>query len=842
MYQNVFYNKRDNSVHIWDDDTGLESFQYEKYAYVVDKNGPFTTMDDVKVKKVKNWDKEGEKQGLVYEYDVPILTRVLVDRYYKSDEVSKNHRIMFLDIEVAKEGRYSTAKEAANTITAISYYLKEIGYVCLLLDKNGKLNSQKKLVKTTAGREIEVDLQIFRNEKMMLTAFVSQFARIRPTITSHWNGELYDMPYLVNRIKGELGNNVVSKLSEIGIVYTEPVNERDDHAIIAGVACFDYLMLYKKFSINDRPRFTLDYISKQELGRGKKKYQGTLDELYENDPDGFIEYNIDDVELVVSLDEKLDFIFAAQGLCHTGHVPYEDIIFSSRYLEGASLTYCKRNNLIAMKTIPDGNMDPAMGAFVKLPKPGLYKYIFDEDLSGMYPGNIMSLNISPETKYGRVENFNGEEFSKDVKKSYKIIPRKKVGTIESFEFSDTSDFIVEDLRAFLQEKNLSISANGIMYSKDKIGLIPAILKKWGSDRKEYRKQAEIAKLSGDLEKYKYYDRNQYRVKILGNSFYGYLLLYGSRFNDRENGEATTQTGVQLIKQSMKVADWYYNKKLGNVEPKEYVVYSDTDSIFLPALPLIENADSKTDDELVQDTLKISAELQTVINKYYDKYADRFHNVSEHYWNIKQELVSRRAFWGSAKKRYAMWIINKNGLPFDEAEIKGFDVVRSSFPQAFRDFMESIIGDILHDILPDELNKKIRDFKYQYKNNELSDILLPSGVKEISKYQTATKSIPIHVNSSLNYNKLLNLFNIEGQYPIIDDGDKIMWGYLRQNPYNFNTLAIRGHDDPPEILEFMEKYTDREKIFERSLISKLQSIWDDLGWGQIALNENNDDFF
>jgi DNA polymerase elongation subunit (family B) len=650
------------------------------------------------------------------------------------------------------------------------------------------------------------------------------------------------MPYLVNRIKGELGNNVASKLSEIGIVYTEPVNDRDDHAIIAGVACFDYLMLYKKFSINDRPRFTLDYISKQELGRGKKKYAGTLDDLYENDPEGFIEYNIDDVELVVSLDEKLDFIFAAQGLCHTGHVPYEDIIFSSRYLEGASLTYCKRNNLIAMKTIPDGNMDPAMGAFVKLPKPGLYKYIFDEDLSGMYPGNIMSLNISPETKYGRVENFNGEEFSKDVKKSYKIIPRKKVGTIESFEFSDTSDFIVEDLRAFLQEKNLSISANGIMYSKDKIGLIPAILKKWGSDRKEYRKQAEIAKLSGDLEKYKYYDRNQYRVKILGNSFYGYLLLYGSRFNDRENGEATTQTGVQLIKQSMKVADWYYNKKLGNVEPKEYVVYSDTDSIFLPALPLIENADSKTDEELVQDTLKISAELQTVINKYYDKYADRFHNVSEHYWNIKQELVSRRAFWGSAKKRYAMWIINKNGLPFDEAEIKGFDVVRSSFPQAFRDFMESIIGDILHDILPDELNKKIRDFKYQYKNNELSDILLPSGVKEISKYQTATKSIPIHVNSSLNYNKLLNLFNIEGQYPVIDDGDKIMWGYLRQNPYNFNTLAIRGYDDPPEILEFMEKYTDREKIFEKSLISKLQSIWDDLGWGQISLNENNDDFF
>lgn len=843
MYQSVFHNKKDNFIHLWDDETGYEKFQFEKYAYLVDKNGSFITMDDVKVSKVKNWNKDAEKQGLVYEYDVPILTRVLVDRYFQSDEVSKNHRIMFLDIEVAKEGRYSTAREAANTITSISYYLKDTGYVCLLLDKNGKLESGKRKIHTTGNKEIEINLQVFRNEKLMLTTFVSQFARIRPTITSHWNGELFDMPYLVNRIANELGQPIANRLSEIGIVYTEDINERDCKAIIAGVSCLDYLILYKKFSINDRPRFTLDYISKQELGRGKKKYEGSLDDLYENDPEGFIEYNVDDVELVVSLDEKLDFIHAAQGLCHAGHVPYEDIIFSSRYLEGASLTYCKQNNLVAMKTIPDGNTDPAKGAFVKLPTPGLYKYIFDEDLSGMYPGNIMSLNISPETKYGRVENFNGEEFSKDIQKSYRIIPKKKTGIIESFEFADTTEFVVDDLRKFLQEKNLSISANGIMYSKDKIGLIPSILKKWSAERKEYRKQAEIAKLAGDIEKYRYFDRNQYRVKILGNSFYGFLLLYGSRFNDRENGEATTQTGVQLIKQSMKVVDWYYNKKLGNTEnPKEYVIYGDTDSLMIPALPLIENAESKTDDELVQETLRISAELQSVINKYYDKYAERFHNVTEHFWHIKQELVSRRAFWGSAKKRYAMWIINKNGLPFDEAEIKGFDVVRSSFPQAFRDFMESVIGDILHDILPDELNKKIRDFKLRYKNNELIDILLPTGVKEISKYKDATKSIPIHVNSSLNYNRLLHLLKLDGQFQPIEDGDKIVWGYLKQNPYNFNSLAIRGYDDPTEIVQFMEQYVDKERIFENSLISKLQSIWDDLGWGQIALNENNDDFF
>jgi hypothetical protein len=183
------------------------------------------------------------------------------------------------------------------------------------------------------------------------------------------------MPYLVNRIKRELGAHVANKLSEIGIVYTEDINERDQKAVIAGVSCLDYLNLYKKFMEGERPRHTLDYISKLELGRGKISYSGSLDSLYTENVNKFIEYNVNDVELVVELDRKFNFIAIAMALCHSGCVPYEDIRWPTRYLEGAALVYCKQNNVIALTTQSDEIPTKAKGAFVKPPKVGLFNYV-----------------------------------------------------------------------------------------------------------------------------------------------------------------------------------------------------------------------------------------------------------------------------------------------------------------------------------------------------------------------------------------------------------------------------------------------------------------------------------
>lgn len=265
------------------------------------------------------------------------------------------------------------------------------------------------------------------------------------------------------------------------------------------------------------------------------------------------------------------------------------------------------------------------------------------------------------------------------------------------------------------------------------------------------------------------------------------------------------------------------------------------SLFLTVLPIVRlEYQGDDENELVRRTLEVAAEVQTHINKAYDVYAQRCHNIKKHRWDIKQEMIARRAFFGQAKKRYAMWIINKKGLTVDELEVKGLDVVRSSFPKTFRQFQKNIIKDILHDKPTNELNEMIREFKQVYRKDPLKDIMLPTGVKEMSKYKNGAKGTPIHVKSAQNYNKLLDLHKIIN-IPKLDDGDKILWAYVKQNPYGFETMALRGYDDPEEIITFIERFIDKEKIFENTLISKLQTIWEDLGWGKIILEKNNEFF-
>lgn len=272
------------------------------------------------------------------------------------------------------------------------------------------------------------------------------------------------------------------------------------------------------------------------------------------------------------------------------------------------------------------------------------------------------------------------------------------------------------------------------------------------------------------------------------------------------------------------------------------------SLFYSAVPIIEHRhgsiDELSDEQLVQHTLQIASEVQQTINTSYNVYAKRLHNVTDHMWNIKQEYVSKRALWLNAKKRYAQLIVNKEGRPTNKIEIKGIDVVRSNFPKAFREFTKEILTDILHDKDKTYLNKKVQEFGYMIKDSFIYDIMLPTGVKELSKWKTDgnkyLKGTPVHVKAALNYNKLLDKWNIKS-IPKLTDGDKILWCYLNQNEFAFETIASTG-DDPPEILGFITKYIDRKDLFENTLKSKIQSFWDALGWGSIVTNENINKFF
>ena len=788
-------------------------------------------MDGKSVRKVLDWTKTSEELGMIYEGDVRPEMRTLIDLYGDSDEVSTNHCVVCVDIEVAKEGKYSTPEEALNTVTSIAYHDSISNkYTCLILDREQRISSG-----TIAGSKVVT----FSTEADMLLYFLDEWNKLPITIVTGWNVLWFDLVYLYNRLERVLGKYKGKWLSPINRVDYYTTRGGKQVFKIGGIAILDYMALYKEFTYSEESSYSLNAISLKELKRGKVEYDKDLDHLFETDPIKFIEYNIEDVRLVNDIDSKMDFIAIAMGTAHKGHVGYEDVFYTSRYMEGACLTETKRRGIVATKSSKAGG-SKAIGAFVRASKPGRYEWVYDLDLTSLYPSNIMSLNISPETKVAKILNWSTEDYLHKADKNVKM---------EYFSSDGTSRFAeipLIEVDAFLKKTKYSVAANGVIYRTDVVGLIPSLLDKWFDERAKYRKLASIAHEDGDMELYGYYNRKQKIQKVLLNSLYGVLLLPSFRFYDKDNGEAVTLTGQQLIHFTARMANFFYNNELGTTDI-DYCLYTDTDSVFYESMPIILHRHGNVpEEELPELTIGVATEVQNFINESYDLYAEKFHNLTEHRWDIKQELVARRAFWGAAKKRYAMWIVREGKEVKDEADIKGFDSVRSSFPKLFRKFLENIIIDILHDADPNQLNNEIIQFKKKLFEYGIHDIMNPTSVKDIEKWAPDEgvkykKSTPVHVKSAMNYNSLMADKGIINT-PTVQNGDKIIWTYLKDNPYNFNTISLMGYDDPEIIVNFVENYINRDKLFDKALEGKLQSIWDDLGWGSIVMNPNVSKFY
>jgi len=650
MYQNIYIENKytpDAKVHIWDDERGYSVEEFNNYGYVIDENGRHESIFGDPLKKCKyvrkaTKNKVKQKTGretVTFETDVRPETRYLVDNYLNDDEPSKGHTILFFDIEVSMHPEVPDVKRAQNTITSIAYY-DDVSQekVVFILDQNDEISNEFQADDTTVVP--------FDNEKNLLEHFVNAWRGIDPTIVVGFNSDFFDIPYLYRRLKRLFDESFANRLSPIGIV---DYNERKDRFYIAGISSLDYYQLYKNFTFSQLDSYSLDSVAEEELGYGKVTYKGReyqvngetrvvrdLDDLFELDIDRFVRYNMDDVMLLVEMDDKLDFIDLARKICHLGHVPYEDIYNSSRYIDGAILTFLKRRGLVAPdkkrfrlnigKTCPQGSnelvlenqipkyipkrgtigiwkstatkkkyeyvdradnrlvlknrlefdvfpeMDLSLeypGAFVKSPDPGLYEWVYDLDLTSMYPSIIMTLNISPETKVGRVYDWDAEQALQtddpDMQYDVYLFDRHKVLTIKK-----------SKLFQLLKKRNLSIASNGVFYRNDIEGTIPRILEKWFTLRQDYKgtrnewreKATEITDQRGnvldgesqeDLDEFnskaEYYDKLQHVHKILINCF-------------SEDTEIMTLDGVKNVK-DVKKGDLVYslNRETMDVEIK-----------------------------------------------------------------------------------------------------------------------------------------------------------------------------------------------------------------------------------------------------------------------------------
>lgn len=830
MYQNVFFEKEKSIIHCWDDQKGYFTSKYRRYAYVRDGNGAHQSIHGERLKKLNFWKADDDLQ--LYESDVNEMTRFLIDEYGDSDEVSTGHTIMTFDIEVEMNSGLPDIETASNAITSIAGHDSVTNdYFVYVVNKGEKID------KTIKGAKVES----FDTEEGLLSAFMTKWREINPTIVTGWNIDYFDVTYLYNRYKLLFGQQFANQLSPIGKV---SYNKYRSRYIIGGVSCLDYLALYKCYNFTELPNYRLDTVASIELGRGKIEYEGNLDQLFRDDIEKFIEYNLVDVELVVDLDKKLQFIDLARAICHTGHVFYEDFLFSSKWLEGAILTFLRRSGRVAPNKPrrkprnEDGSDGEGKftGAYVKEPKPGLYKWVYDLDLTSLYPSIIMSINISPETKIGKLKGYSAEQHMKGNLETYSIIDDSG---------NEFPPLPKEKFLKFIEKNKYSVAANGVLYRTDKVGVIPEILSVWFDKRVEYKNLMKKYGKEGNDEQYKFYGKRQLVQKIMLNSLYGVLGLPSFRFYDVDNAEATTITGQTVIKTTELIANQYYSKVIGKED--DYNVYTDTDSVFYQAAPLVKSRNPElnedSDEEMIPAILSAAKEVETHINKVYDTMAKRLFNIDSHKFDIKQETIAKGGFWVS-KKRYAQWIINDNEVDCDKLDVKGLDVKRSSFPTYFKEVMKTVLLDILRSVDKKEIDTKILDYKKEMEDRPFIDIAKNSAVKGMSKYTTKTqvlgefkKGSPAHVKAAITYNQLLAFYKVPYKYEPMKDGDKIKWVYLKKNPLGLEATGLKGHNDPPQILKLVEQYIDYDKIWEKELENKLDDFYKAMDWEKPNPNLN-----
>ena len=865
MYQSIFYDRTTYEYHLRDDVKGWKTFKYQPTLYQPDPDGEFETLDGQSVspvKKMDNW-----KDPKYFEKDVDKETRVLVDFYYESDETPSYHNLVYLDIECEIAGALTpeNIKDPKGKITSVALYDNNSKkYYCLILDEQQLMSEAK-----SDSKEVIP----YKTEKELLNGFLDLWINLDPTIISGWNSEFFDMPYLYHRINKVVGNDMGSYLSPIQKVNIRSMTTKDgfeDFLDIGGVNHLDYMNLFKKFITKQEPSYALGNIGEKYVKLGKIEYHGSLDRLFAEDVDKFIEYNIRDVEIIVELEKALKFIDLTVTIAHLCHTKYDTIYYSTILNDGAILTYLKRKGIVspnkpttynpALKTL----QEEYAGGYLKDPVPGLYEWVIDLDFTSLYPSIIRSLNMGIETLVGRVVNRDKFDNQWSLKELKSMDPSKVV-TIEKVKKDrrlSEAQISVGELIKIIEQNDFIISAPGVIFRKDKLSVVCEILSDWFDKRQEYKKLMKKAyKVDNDPVMGEFYNKRQHAYKIKLNDVYGVFAINGWRYTDGHKfiSKAITLTGQRLLQESITNMNNYLNNELGNETPVDYIVTSDTDSLFIQCKDLLKarhpDIDFSNQEDVIKKILVIATELQAMANKFIGDFARDSFNLGEntqHYFELKQEVVLDRGYF-AGKRRYAQHIVNKEGVPVDELDMKGLDLMKSNFPPLFKKFGEHIINEIMFGKSKTDIDKQILDFRNEIRTIGWKHILKPTGLKKMSEYLAGPPGAgeifsklalkcPINTKAAIYTNDILRFKKLDKKYPTFQIGDKIYLVYLKDNPYRIDAIALNGYSDAPELLEFAEKYIDRDGLFDSVMKNKLESLYSDLNWGAVVLNPNINKFF
>ena len=637
-----------------------------------------------------------------------------------------------------------------------------------------------------------------------------------PDVITGWNTKFFDIPYLCNRTKRLVGDKVINKLSPWGLIEEEKLTVRGRQQTIfkiTGISNLDYLDLYIKFIPTRQESYKLDYIAKVELGgdgKDNNPYE-TFREWYKNDFQSFVEYNIKDVELVDKLEDKLRLIELIMTMAYEAKVNYTDVFSEVRLWDTLIYNHLLKDNVHIPPRTDNIKEEKYVGAYVKTPQVGQHKWIVSFDINSLYPHLIMQYNISPEKMIGVKPN--GISVDKLLKHATPL--------------------------THLQTQGATITPNGAMFKTDSQGFLPKIMEGMYNDRVHYKQLEFQAKKEFQKTKDPIYEKEisrchniQWAKKISLNSAYGAIGNQYFRFYNVNQASAITTAGQFIIQYVEQQVNKYVNDILQTKDKIDYIVASDTDSIYLCLDKLVDKfCKDKTKEQKLNFVDKVAkGKIEPFIEKCFEEVAG-YTNAFQQKMVMKREVIADKGIW-TAKKRYMLNVLDEEGFRFEEPKLKimGIEAVKSSTPEVCRVAIKEAIRLIMNKD-EDALHNYISDFKEIYKKYEPEQIAFPRSCNNLRKYSSSSdifiKGTPIHIKGSLIYNWHLKNQNLDQRYPLIQEGDKIKFILLKEpNPFKFNVCAYLS-TLPREFK--LQDYIDYEVQFEKTFLDPMRFILGAIGW-------------
>jgi DNA polymerase elongation subunit (family B) len=879
MYVDAYFNRDSDVIHVVErNNEGKRVFKEHpvKYTfYYPDARGKFTSiygepLTRIVCKTSKDFHRELKihNNQKLYEADINPIFVSLSEHYLGQDAPKLNAAFFDIEVDFDPERGYASPDDAFMPITAIAVHLQWLDtLVCLAMPPKGlSMAEAKEQVKEFPNTHL------FDNEADLLDTFLNLIQDA--DILSGWNSEGFDIPYTVNRVTKVLSKDDTRRFCLWNLHPRRREYEKYGKTAqtydLVGRVHLDYLELYRKYTYEERHSYRLDAIAEYELGEKKTPYEGTLDQLYNNDFKTFVEYNRQDCALLDKLDKKLKFLDLSNKLAHENTVLLQTTMGAVAVTEQAIINEAHRRGFqVPNRTKMSEREDTAAaGAYVAYPKEGIQDWVGSLDINSLYPSAIRALNMGPETIVGQLKQTMTDEYisgqmakgksfaasweGKFGSLEYEAVMNKEIGTDITVDWEQGSSEILSAAQVhqliFESNQPYMLSSNGTIFTYEKEGVIPGLLKRWYAERKEMQAKLKECIANGNKIEEEYWDKRQLVKKINLNSLYGAILNPGCRFFDKRIGQSTTLVGRQIAK--------HMAGKVNEIITGEYnhvgkaIIYGDTDSCYFSAYTTLKKDIQAGSIPWTKETvISLYDQIGDEVNKTFAKFMeDAFHCPRTRGEVIKagREIVGSKALF-ITKKRYAVLYYDKEGKRTDvdgkpgKIKAMGLDLKRSDTPEFIQDFLSNVLEMVLTGATENEVLDYITEFRIAFKARPGWEKGSPKRANNITEYEAKEKrqgkaNLPGHVRASINWNTLKRMMNDKYSVNIVD-GMKVIVCKLRDNPLEYNSVAY-----PVDELRLPQWFKDLpfdHSEMEATIIDKkLENLIGVLNWNISSTEEKN----